>query len=87
MGGVGKTQLAIEFAYRFGYAFENGIYWVQGTDPTTWVSQFANIAQNQIGLKIQNPDAKSTDTDKQYFMEFQKYCGKYGRKVLLVIDK
>ena len=55
IGGVGKTQLAVEFAYRYGYAFEGGIYWIQGTNPTTWVSQFANIAQNMLDLKISDP--------------------------------
>jgi WD40 repeat protein len=87
IGGVGKTQLAVEFAYRFGYAFEEGgIYWIQGTNPTTWVSQFANIAQNMLDLKISNPDMNSADRDKQYFIEFEKYCRKYGSKMLLVID-
>jgi hypothetical protein len=86
IGGVGKTQLAIEFAYRFGYAFEGGIYWIQGTNPTTWVSQFANIAQNRLDLKISNPDMNPADRDKQYFTEFEKYCKKNGSKMLLVID-
>ena len=59
--------MAVEFAYRFGYAFEDGIYWIQGTDPATWVSQFVNIAQNHLGLKIPNPDANSTDRDETIF--------------------
>jgi hypothetical protein len=85
IGGVGKTQLAVEFAYRFGYAFEGGIYWIDGTNPATWVPQFANIAQNMLDLKISNPDMNS-DRDKQYFIEFKKYCGKYGNKMLVVMD-
>ena len=90
IGGVGKTQLAVEFAYRFGYAFEDGgIYWIQGTDPASWLSQFVNIAQNHLGLKISSSDKKSTIADEekqQYFIEFKKYCGKHGSKMLLIID-
>ena len=86
IGGVGKTQLAVEFAYRFGYAFEGGIYWIDGTNPATWVSRFAYIAQYRLDLKISNPDMNSADRDKQYFIEFEKYCRKYGSKMLLVID-
>jgi WD40 repeat protein len=88
IGGVGKTQLAIEFAYRFGYAFERGIFWIQGTDHASWVSQIVNIAKYQLELKIPNPDVNSStdDRDKQYFIEFKKYCGKNGNKMLLVID-
>jgi hypothetical protein len=84
IGGVGKTQLAVEFAYRFGYAFEGGIYWIQGTNPSTWLSQFANIAQ-MLDLKI-SPNTNPVDRDKQHFIEFKKYCAKYGSKMLFVID-
>ncbi len=30
MGGIGKTQLAVEFAYRFGYRFR-GVHWISAT--------------------------------------------------------
>ena len=36
IGGVGKTQLAVEFFYRYAYAFEEGIFWIDGYDPTRW---------------------------------------------------
>jgi WD40 repeat protein len=86
IGGVGKTQLAVEFAYRFGFAFEEGgIYWIDGTNPATWISRFAYIAR-LLDLKISNPDMNSADRDKQYFIEFEKYCRKYGSKMLLVMD-
>jgi tetratricopeptide (TPR) repeat protein len=32
MGGIGKTQLAVEFAYRFGYRFK-GVHWLDLRDP------------------------------------------------------
>ncbi len=40
MGGIGKTQLAIEFAYRFGYQFK-GVHWLDLRDPATLDSQIA----------------------------------------------
>jgi tetratricopeptide (TPR) repeat protein len=33
MGGQGKTQLAVEFAFRFGPWFKGGVFWVNCADP------------------------------------------------------
>lgn len=33
LGGVGKTQLAGEFVYRYGKFFEGGVYWLRFSDP------------------------------------------------------
>jgi len=38
MPGLGKTQLAIEFGYRYVYQFEKGIYWIEGVNPKTWLN-------------------------------------------------
>ncbi|MBC7228154.1 MAG: DUF559 domain-containing protein, partial [Thermoflexales bacterium] len=42
MGGVGKTQLAVEFAYRYGYRFRS-VHWLDLRDPALLEEQ---IAQN-----------------------------------------
>ncbi len=33
MGGVGKTQLASEFAWRYGQYFSGGVFWLNFADP------------------------------------------------------
>ena len=34
MGGLGKSQLAVEFAYRYGRYFPGGVYWISFADET-----------------------------------------------------
>jgi WD40 repeat protein len=33
MGGIGKTQLAVEYAYRFQGAYPGGVFWVNAAEP------------------------------------------------------
>jgi tetratricopeptide (TPR) repeat protein len=40
MGGIGKTQLAVEFAYRYGYLFK-GVHWLDLRDTTALDNQIA----------------------------------------------
>lgn len=35
LGGVGKTQLAVEFALRYGWYFAGGVFWLSFAEPTT----------------------------------------------------
>ncbi|MFZ0512165.1 MAG: hypothetical protein WAM14_11210, partial [Candidatus Nitrosopolaris sp.] len=62
MGGIGKSQLVIELAYRFSFAFPDGIYWVQAADSKQWLKQFVVLAKEYLQLKISN----SQDADRQY---------------------
>ena len=41
MGGLGKTQLAVEFAYRYGRYFPGGVYWMRFADPVNVPSEIA----------------------------------------------
>ncbi len=48
MGGLGKTQLAVEFAYQYGCRFE-GVHWLDLRDPQVLDSQIALCGQ-MMGL-------------------------------------
>ena len=41
MGGIGKTQLAVEFIYRYGHAFDGGIFWINCADAAAIAAQIA----------------------------------------------
>jgi WD40 repeat protein len=45
--GTGKTQLAVEFGYRFAFAFDR-VLWLQGADPTSLRTQLARMARELI---------------------------------------
>ena len=69
MGGIGKTQLAVEFAYRFSFGLRE-VYWIQASDPGTWSTEFVSLARN-LGLKINDP--KSPDAARQYIYVLQHH--------------
>jgi tetratricopeptide (TPR) repeat protein len=41
LGGIGKTQLASEFVYRYGQYFDGGVYWLSFADPAAIPSEIA----------------------------------------------
>ena len=41
MGGMGKTQLACEFAYRYGQFFDGGVFWLGCADPAAVPAEIA----------------------------------------------
>ena len=63
IGGVGKTQFAVEFAYRYAFQFEKGMYWIQGADPSKWLSQIVDIVKD-LGLEVRGDE--KIDTDEEY---------------------
>ena len=53
MGGIGKTQLAVEFAYEYGYKFE-GVHWLDLHEAGTLDTQIA-LCGSKIGLPLWPP--------------------------------
>ena len=48
MGGIGKTQLAVEYAYRYKEKYPGGIYWVNAAQDLL-IKGMAETAE-KIGL-------------------------------------
>ncbi len=44
LGGIGKTSLVTEFAYRYGVYFHGGVFWLNCADPDQVASQIAACA-------------------------------------------
>ncbi|MEM7347233.1 MAG: tetratricopeptide repeat protein, partial [Chloroflexota bacterium] len=63
MGGIGKTQLAVEFCFRYGRFFEGGVYWISFADTENVVDEILAIGgEKGMGL-YQNKDGLGR-TDK-----------------------
>lgn len=82
LGGVGKTQLAIEFAYRFSFAF-HAVFWMDATNPERWREQFISLARDRLGLDI--PDRETATAGLQWLLALQSHF-KRNRDALLVLD-
>ena len=56
MGGLGKTQLAVEFAYRYGSYFR-GVHWLNLADPTQLDSEISKcgLEMNLTGWPADQP--------------------------------
>jgi tetratricopeptide (TPR) repeat protein len=50
MGGVGKTELALQYAQRRGDAFPGGVCWLRGVTPIA--PQIIGFADAHLGLKV-----------------------------------
>jgi tetratricopeptide (TPR) repeat protein len=61
LGGIGKTQLAVEFVHRYGQYFAGGVFWLSFADPKAIPAEVAacggrdhlNLAPDFEGLDIE----------------------------------
>src|SRR4051794_24670811 len=76
MGGIGKTQLAVEYIYRHRTDYPDGIFWVNAAEPLA-----RGLAQ--VGARLQ-PEARGEPPDRQ----LQVACEELSRRgdALLVLD-
>ena len=63
LGGIGKTQLASEFVYRYGRYFEGGVYWLSFAKPAAIPSEIATCGGP--GYLDLRPDFETLSIDKQ----------------------
>lgn len=78
LAGVGKTQLAIEYAYRYGADYDI-VWWVRSEDPTTLASEYAGLAAK---LNLRQKDA----AEQRLIVEAVKEWLRKNRGWLLIFD-
>ncbi|MET8157284.1 FxSxx-COOH system tetratricopeptide repeat protein [Sphaerisporangium sp. NPDC005289] len=54
LGGMGKTQVAVEYAFRHGVAYDV-VWWVRAEDPTTLRGDYAELA-TELDLPFEQDD-------------------------------
>ncbi|RDW80343.1 hypothetical protein BP5796_05041 [Coleophoma crateriformis] len=66
LGGVGKTQIALEFAFKIQeLSPDHSVFWVQASDANTFDSSYRRIAKElKIPIEDDNADIKSLVRDK-----------------------
>jgi tetratricopeptide (TPR) repeat protein len=78
LGGIGKTQTAVEYAYRYYRQYE-AVLWVQADTRDAFLSEFANIAYI---LKL----TPEEETDQNHLVNAVKRWLQEHKSWLLVID-
>src|ERR1700737_4895147 len=79
MGGVGKTQLAIEYVYKYEARY-NGIYWINAVDQAALLSGFQEVG-TKTGCVPSAADLKPVEVAKAVLSWMQQ-----EESWLLVID-
>jgi hypothetical protein len=82
-GGIGKTQLAILYAYEKAAEYRGGVFWIDASDPARIIAQLAAFADRlKLGAGI------SGSPDEIQPRLAQLWIGEFGqrRDVLLIID-
>jgi hypothetical protein len=68
MGGIGKTQLAVEYVYRYRGEHPGGVYWVNAAEPLQ--AEFARLA---IEVRLGAEDAPEAERQRRLALAFAGY--------------
>ncbi len=80
MGGIGKTQLAVEYAYRTHDAYPGGVFWINAAHLEEWAPQLVNLADR---LRLAAADPTSPDRTGQMVAALAHYLHSYPGSLVI----
>jgi len=77
-GGLGKTQLAVEYAHRFGASYTGGVYWVNADQgPGALITQISTAAALDLNTKAE-PSLQ--------LEELWRKLNSFAQPILIILD-
>jgi tetratricopeptide (TPR) repeat protein len=77
LGGIGKTQVALEYAYRFASSYE-AVFWLQADSQEILTTAYLQLATQVLGLPEQSEAEQQVNAVKHWMETHQRW--------LLILD-
>ena len=81
MGGIGKTQLVVEYIYRRGSRY-SGVFWIDASD--SYINEFVWLASQHLRLTVE-PSGNFQEDRRNLLRKLHSFFEEY-HDILLIID-
>ena len=83
IGGIGKTQLAVEYLFQHQSEYPDGVFWLNAADVKAWEERLTELAFS-AGARIPHPDR--TDASHRYVQLLVSYLNTHPNAMLVLDD-